>query len=188
MTTPLYPGGYPIPANRDDEALSLVADVAAIPYLTALVRPLGQIDDRVAALFSGLADLGDATGWVLDLAGDRVGEPRGGLSDNEYRRIIAGRRVAAVTGCTAPTVYAGWVALTESGEARLEQPGANTVLLTARVPYAPTTTWLQRAGLVVRDLVMAGVDVEATVYSAGTAVYDAIPGYDVGTYAWSLYT
>lgn len=180
----VYPVGYP-PELVPSE---LLPDIAARPvdYLGALTRPIVALDDEIRLIYAGLTDLGDAVGSVLDLAGGVIGETRGGLSDSEYRRILAGRRAARTGGTTPAAVLAGWIALTEGADATADAPGAATVRLRARVSYAPTSVWLRRARGVVLDLVAAGMDVDATLYRAGTAVYDGVPGYDAGTYAWSL--
>lgn len=182
----IYPYGYPLPDDADEATQALVADVAADPYLTVLCRPLHALDERISILFAGLSDLTHASGATLDIAGDIEGEARGGLSDDEYRRLIAGRRVARAGGVTPAAVLRGWVALTEALDAELTEPGASSVHLIARVSYAPSSIWLRRARAVVRDLVGAGYDVSALVYRADTARYDTPPGYDLGTYAWSL--
>lgn len=179
-----YPVGYPdglVPSE-------IVPDIAARPidYVGALTGPLVVLDDQVRLIYAGLSDLNDASGDVLDIAGGVIGESRGGLSDAEYRRILAGRRAARRGGTTPAAVLAGWTALTEALDATAEAPGAATVRLRARVAYAPTSLWLRRARGVVLDLIAAGMDVDATLYRAGTAVYDGVPGYDAGTYAWSV--
>lgn len=184
MDETLYPVGYPV----ELDPASLVPDIAARPvdYLGTLTAPIVALDDEIRLIYAGLTDLGEAVGDVLDLAGAVIGETRGGLSDSEYRRIIAGRRAARRGGTTPAAVLAGWVALTEGADATADAPGASTVRLRARVSYQPTSLWLRRARGVVLDLVAAGMDVDATVYGAGTATYDGVPGYDAGTYAWSV--
>lgn len=180
----VYPVGYP----PELDPAGLLPDVAARPidYLGTLLRPLVTLDDEVRLIYAGLTDLGDAVGDVLDLAGGVIGETRGGLSDDEYRRILAGRRAARSGGTTPARVLAGWIALTEGVDATAEAPGSSTVRLRARIDYAPTSLWLRRARGVVLDLIAAGLDLDATLYRAGTATYDGVPGYDAGTYAWSL--
>lgn len=179
-----YPVGYPpelVPAD-------LVPDIAARPidYVGALTGPLVALDDQVRLIYAGLADLNDATGIVLDIAGGVIGESRGGLSDAEYRRILAGRRAARRGGTTPAAVLAGWIALTEGADATADAPGAATVRLRARISYTPSSLWLRRARGVMLDIIAAGMDLDASLYRAGTAVYDGVPGYDAGTYAWSV--
>lgn len=171
------------------DALALLPDVAARPpgdeYFLATVQPLQRLDDSIALLS---APLSDASGDTLDLLGDWVGEPRGGLSDAEYRRIIAGRRVVRAGGTTPWRVAAMWAALTESPTATVTAQGAGSVSMTALVPYTPSGAWLRRAGGIVMDSIALGVGVSAAIYKTTSAVYDAAPGYDIGTYAWSLPT
>lgn len=191
MSGPTYPNGYPNPQDWDGEAVGLLPDVAAVPpgadYFVHLVHPLVETDDRFALLYQSMVNLDDAAGDGLDLAGDQVFERRDGLNDSEYRRIIAGRRVAVLGGGTSPRLFAGWKALTESSTATLELPGSSSVRLAARVSFVPTLSWLVRAGSVVRDMVEAGVDVSATIYRSGSAIYGATTyPYGIGDYAWSI--
>lgn len=181
--------GYPVGYPPETDVTSLLPDIAVSPYFGPLVAPLQSLDDQVRSLYAGLADLSDAVGLTLDLAGDLVGEPRSGLRDDEYRRIIAGRRVARLGGVTPGRVAAGWVALTEPLEWRIEAPGSASVHLSARVAYVPADGWIVRASSVVRALLAVWVDAEAILYRSDTAIYDdPSTGYDIGTYAWSLRT
>ena len=171
----------------------LLPDLAAagdgLGYAQALLRPLGDIDSRLSELFGALVAPDDAAGPALDFLGDQVNEARGGLGDAEYRRIIAGRRVASskTGGVTAPRVMAGWQALTGSSELRLTRLPPYGIHLTARVSVAPTGTWLVRAVSVVKALVSAKCAVNATVYTGDSAIFDSLSlGYDVGLYAWDL--
>lgn len=187
----LYPYDYPLPVDWDQSLRELLPDVAAnrdgFGFARSLFRPLSTLDDAVAQLYAGMVEIGDASELGLTIAGDLVGEPPGGLTTEEYRRIIAGRRVAVYGAVTAPRVLAGWRAVTGSTEVHLYTLEPATVLLTARVTFLPTSTYLVRAGSVVRDLVGAGYSVSASLYRNDTAIYDHPSlGYDVGTYAYDL--
>lgn len=190
-----YPVGYPLIVDWPEYVRVQLPDVAAegggAAFAAAIFRPLAEIDSRVAGLYAGLVAIGDATGGTLDLLGDRLGEPRGGLSNGEYRRIIAGRRVARFVAITAPRVLAGWRAVTGAAgaDAWIVQPGSSSIQLFARVTATPSGTYLVRAARVVRDLCDASADVSATIYKSSSSIYgDAGTGYGVGAYAWSLPT
>lgn len=187
-----YPNGFPLPEDWDADALLLLPDAAVDSegYWLAMVRPLSTILDRYALLYSGVIDLSDASGYVLDLAGDWVNEPRGGLADNEYRLIIAGRRVALAGRVSEQRAYAGWVALTGSSDATVKgHEGSYSIHYSARVDFVPTSLYVARAGAVVRALTPTAYDAEAVVYRSDTALFDdAVYGYDTGNYAWSLRT
>lgn len=182
---------YPQPASWSEAAESVMP---AVPMRgpsgqawLAEVAPLGDLDTDVAALYYGLADLSDAAGYVLDVAGDLVGEQRGGLADAEYRRIIAGRRVARARALTPRAVRRGWQALTSAETLRVERLPPASLSMTAQIGWIPTTVYLARAGAIVRDLVADGVEIEAILYGPGTAVYgDPGTGYATGTYAYQL--
>lgn len=188
-----YPVSYPLIVDWPEYVQLQLPDVAAegdgAAFAAAIFRPLAEIDSRVAGLYAGLVAIGDATDGTLDLLGDRVGELRQGLSNGEYRRIIAGRRVARFGAITAARVLAGWRAVTGAADARIVQPGASSIHLFARVTATPSGTYLVRAARVVRDLCDGSADVNATIYKSSSSIYgDAGTGYGVGAYAWSLPT
>lgn len=186
-----YPAGYPAIVDWEDYSRRLLPDLAAAGDGAAMSRrltePLRDIDDRLATLHAGLVEIEDAQGGTLDLLGDDVDEPRQGLSDLLYRRLIAGRRVARSGGTTRPQVYAGWVALSGSGEATAEELGASSVLLRAAIDFTPTSVWLVRAADVVRDLMGTGYQCTALLTTSSTAIYDD-PGtpFGVGQWAYQL--
>lgn len=197
MSAPVYPSDYPI---EDWPALvvSLSPTIAVMPpgdsYLASSFGMVGLLDDGVAALYGGLNNLGDATSGVLDVCGDLVSEVRGGLTDSDYRRVIAGRRVASEGGgaVTSPRVYQGWVVVAAPViEARITQEPDGLVIpyagvtLSALVNWTPTSLWLARAGVVVSDLMGAGYDVTATVATPATCLYGQTYGRP---YSYSLQT
>lgn len=185
-----YPSGYPEIADREAYTAALLPDIAAngdgAEFFAALVRPLLELDDEIAALYAGLVELEDAAGVVLDIHGDQVGEPRQGMSDLLYRRLIAGRYVARAGAVTRPRVYAGWSALTGSSAATMEELGG-AVRLVAPVDFQPTGVWLLRAGAVVRDLMGGSYQATALVTVPSTARFDdSITPWGVGRWAHQL--
>ncbi len=188
-----YVDGFPLPTSWDDDALLLLPSVAATPpgddYYLALVRPMQSTLDRYALLYAGQVDIGDAAGSGLDLAGDLAGEARGGLADDEYRRIIAGRRIATSGRVSPQRAAAAWRALTDDATATVKSPGLFSVHMRARVTSSPTGEFLIRAANVVKGLVPTAYDIEAVMYRSDSAVYDsATYGYGIGRYAWALRT
>lgn len=155
-------------------------------YFAALQAQQGLLDEDVASIFEALEDLSVAAGATLDIAGDLVLEKREGLEDFEYRRIIAGRRVARAGAVTAPRVWAGWVALTGLVTGRLYELPPSSVLLTAEIAWRPSEVFLARAGRVVRALTAEGVETNAILSVPGTAKYGQLPGYSEGRYAYTL--
>lgn len=178
-----------------DEAQRLLPGVAARGWagdgFAAGVAPLSPIYDDLSGLANGLADLADADGYALDLAGDLEGEPRGGLGDAEYRRIIGGAQVVntETRRRSIPRIRAAWVALTGADVVSVRTAGPLSVHMTALIDFRPTSTYLVRAGRILRRAVTGGVAIEALLYDAGTALYgDPVTGYGVGTYAWTVRT
>ena len=188
-----YPYGFPLPNTWESEALRILPDMAANPpggdYFLALVKPLESILDRYALLYAGLVNLNDASGYTLDVAGDLVAEPREGLSDDEYRRIIAGRRVAEGGRVSPQRAAAGWRALTQTTDGTVNTVGDYSIHMAARVSFTPSGAFIVRGGAIVRALVPVGYDSEAIIYRSDSAIYDgATYTYDIGHYAWSLRT
>ena len=164
---------------------------ASEDYAQALAWPWSVIDADLLALVSGLVDLGAAVGWVLDVAGAEVREPRGGLSDTEYRRIIAGRRLAlGSTGSTADA-WAVLVALAGSEDGAiwlLHGPGgvSAAVWMQMRVTFSPSAGYLLRAGAVMRDALPADADAVVTVYTTPALFFDGPGVFDSGVFAYNL--
>lgn len=186
-----YPGGYPRIEDRTEYVQAILPDVAAngqgLAWAALLYDPVMDIDDQVALMYAGLLELEDAAGVVLDLAGDRVGESRGGLSDQEFRRIIAGRQVAELRGIGRRRAYAGWVALTGSDAATMEDLGMASARFVAPVGWEPSDIWLSRAGEVVRDLVAPGYEATALVTTTSTATFSTpSTPFGVGRWAYQL--
>jgi|AACY02.16.fsa_nt_gi hypothetical protein len=158
-------------------------------WFLTLFGGLEEIDHDVSEVYRGLADPREAVGPVLDIVGDILREPRGGLGDAEYRRILAARRIAR-NAVSVARVWEGWVALTGSADGRLIELGSSSLYLTAPIDFYPSREWRRRAGEVVTKLVGAGVEVNATVYSpTHSARFDAPGvGFGYGRFAYSLFT
>lgn len=142
---------------------SLRGDVST-SIVRASVAALSEIDKIVGGLTVAL-DPTVATGFQLTQAGERVGESRGGLSDDWYRRIILGRSAAMSGGGSLTGIVATWRAL--AGDPpdgrwevrRLNAPGLPTVACAAYVDTLPDDNWLSRASAVLRDSTAAGVQI-----------------------------
>ncbi len=186
-----YPSAYPVIQDWDEYTSGILPDICAngdgADMFRILVAPFRPINTSLAAAYAGAADIEDAEGPVIDLIGDSVGEYRQGLSDELYRRIVAGRLVASAGGVLRRKLYAGWVALTGSSSARMEEPGNSSVLLTAGVGFVPTEAWLLRAGSVVRALVGGGYQADASVTVPRTARFGSpMTPFGVGEFAYQL--
>lgn len=169
-----------LPLSTPSELLpGITARGLATAYTDTLTAPLVDIDERIGEFVVGINDLGEAAGGILDLLGDWCAEERLGLEDSEYRRIIAGRRVALEQTVTAPAIFRGWEGLTEAWEAT-QTEAANEVALLARVSYMPTSGWVQRVSLVVRDLVSAHVYAYGLLGPPGTFIWDSSSFDDAG--------
>lgn len=185
-----YPYGYPVVSDWSAHVTALLPDVVAreggAEWHAALLAPLGPLDDRLSDIYGGIAEIGDAAGPLLDLLGDYVGEPRGGLGDGDYRRLIAARRVARASGVDVRAVARAWAALTAPGTTTIREPGTSSLYLRAVVGWTPSGRWLARAAAVVRDTVAAGVDVEALIVRGDSAIFGQSPGFAFRNFAYQL--
>lgn len=137
-----------------------------LEYATAVWSGMATIEAEVIDLRDALHNIDVATGIALDILGGWVGELRLGLVDFDYRRIIAGRRVALAGGVTPAAVIRGWRAVTGDDEGLLfEQP--SEVFLVAEVSHVVDSAWLARASLTVRDMIGNGRALYGVVASPG---------------------
>jgi hypothetical protein len=128
----------------------------------AALDPLTQIGTILAGLTVAL-DPNFATGFQLDQAGQRVGEPRNGFDDPLYRRIVLGRVSAMQSGGAYAGITATWRALADNPTTwsvrRLLIAGSPCIACFAVVDELPDSVWLARAASVLRDSVAIGVEV-----------------------------
>jgi hypothetical protein len=150
------------------------------------VDVLGDLGDDLDALAVGIRDLSLASGPTLDYLGAQVGEGRDGLADDEYRRLIAGRRVALAGGVEAGAVLRCIRALSGGEEARIDDVGPGRLAGQARVSAPPSGPWLARAQSVVADTVAAGVRWVVTFYPPDGAIFDGSPGFDAGVFGFDI--
>lgn len=166
----------------------VAAGGGGVEYVTGATVPLYDLDDSYATYYAGTVNLDAATGRALDLLGDLVREQRDGLGDHEYRRIIAGRRIARKGAVTYPRVWAGWLALSGATTGRMRTLPPASILLSAEINWVPSPLYLDRAGRVADALMGAGYEVTALLALPGTARFDELPGFGSGSFAYQLRT
>ena len=144
---------------------------------------------------AGIAESDDpeaASGFRLDQLGEQVGEPRGGLGDYEYQRIIAGRIVSTWARGTRSGLWRTWLALTGATEdtaalRRVRVSGDPCSEMTAIVAYPPSKSYLLRVGRVLADTVTVGETIAATVRLDTGAVWsDPSSLWGTATWAWQI--
>lgn len=190
------PAVYPSIEDWEAQVRSLLPAPSALgdgeAFAQALASPWSLLEQLVEAFATGAADVELAPGWVLDVLGQRVGEPRGGLDDTRYRRIIAGRREALGSLGTSEHVAAVVRALTLCGDdlqiALLvdEATGLAAVWVQARVAFSPAGAWLIRAAAVLRAALPLDAEAVASVYETGALILDGLPPLDAGRFAYTL--
>jgi len=186
-----------IPKNRQQISKQFVEDILppmaargdATEYHFYLIRPILRIYEDLAHFSASQGDIDLACGGILDFLGDQVAEKRGGLTDDEYRKIIRGRRAALFGKSTLPSLWNAWVILTAPTGTNLTMSvlAPASVRLTVDVDVLPSLIYARRAGDVVRDCVAAGCEVDAIFNQTGAARYDAMGiGFDIGKYSLAI--
>jgi len=187
---------YPFYPDFDRYALDLSPSALRGPrgmaLMSSLCRAFGELDDQQGEIIRQM-DPNLATDAMLDRCGSRVFEPRGGLADPEYRRIINGRAAASASDGSFNGVWRTWLALSGANHDRARMfryglPSRPGLLLAAEFPTVPSVPFLRRAGAVLLDAVVYPFEVAATLYPAGGLVYDVPPGMDSGIIGWDLLT
>lgn len=193
---------YPLIGDWDayvaNRAASPLRNNPQLQVLQGLASQLAEIEATSADMAYQL-DPAAAIGYKLDQAGARVGEPRGGLDDDEYRRIIMARELAAVSQGQASGVWAMWLALSGAApsQARIfavpadhvtvpsgaTVPVPPQVYLEAAVTSPPSEPWKVRAAQVVRDSIAAPYEVTATLYVVSDLEWGGLPGWAVSSWA-----
>lgn len=184
---------YPTIEDWDAFVRSLVPAPSAIGVSEDVVQaycwPWSLMEQGIESLVVGLVDLSAAVSWVLDVAGARVDEPRGGLEDTEYRRIVGGRRMAiGADGTTAPA-WAVLLALAGSEDGRWQViVGTSTTSLavSAFTPTIPTRPYLLRAGAILRDSIPLSAEAEAVLRTVSTMVWGSGTWGGSSTWGYSV--
>lgn len=125
-----------------------------------------------------------ATGRDLDTWGELVGERRGSLDNEDYRRIIVGRVAARASNGDIPNVASIFEAITEAQFVVVHDSyPAGLVLTTYR--FSPMADeYRARVRAVMLDAKLGAVScllIESIVDDS--IVYDDQPGYDEGAYS-----
>lgn len=187
---------YPIFGDWDGYTRDLAANTLRLDnswtFLSTSLAVFFDLDDTQVEILRQM-DPNVATGALLDSCGSRIGEPRGGLDDFEYRQIILGRYAAGVANGTASGIWTTWLAVTgtRADRARMTRWGPDDlplVWLWAQVDLAPSAPFLQRAGAVIRDAVAYPMDVLAGIGVAPMLLTDTSPGFDSALLVYSLET
>lgn len=160
-------------------------------FVQVLAWPWSVMELDLEQLAIGLVDLDAAVTWVIDVAGARVGERRQGLDDTEYRRIVAGKRLAIGSAASASDVWAVLLGVTGAETGRLivaenESTGESGVIMWGFVDFVPSDTFLRRAGQVLRSALPLSAEANASVATSQTAIFDGSAFDDGSLFGYSL--
>ena len=148
--------------------------VTALQYFTELMRPRVAYTELLARVRKGMDDIDTATGGILDILGEKVGELRTGLSDDEYRKIIRGRKIAIWGSKSYPGIAAGWDVILGPGaiNKKILYLSPATVMVVGEIPEQPSELFIQRAGPVVGAFVPAGYQISALIAQPNALQWD----------------
>ena len=163
--------------------------ITAFEYFAILMKPRIELREQLGHLADSFVDIELGCGPILDILGDLEGEPRSGLTDEEYRKIIRGRRIAKYGMKSYPGIWLGWEIIVGPDPVSIEMTALNpaTVFLTAEVDYLPSELFISRAGRVVGDLVPVGYEIDAWIAQPGGLQWDE-ENWDEENWAYALET
>lgn len=156
--------------------------------LRVLIEPLQDIETALQQLIARTVD--NSTGINLDVFGRIVGQPRGGLLDDDYRRLIRARIVANRSSGEIESLLAVAALVLNDDDAYLHIKYVSNATLVLRVEDVIVSADV--AGLMMRmlrDAVAAGVRLILEWGESEPSVmfrYDSGPGYDNGHLASAL--
>lgn len=157
------------------------------PRIVALVESLmgeAQLVEDIAFDLIVSTAIEVATDYELDLWGVIVGEPRGGLTDSEYRPFVQARIQANICNGDIDSVIGVFQTLMQDGAVRYfpQYPAGYT--LEGDVLGASLSTEVQgRIRTVMKDVSPAGVTVRLVETDPGSFRFDSGPGFGVGGFA-----
>ncbi len=156
--------------------------------LRVLIAPMQDIETALQQLIARTVD--NATGINLDVFGRIVGQPRGGLLDDDYRRLIRARIVANRSSGEIESLLAVAALVLNDDDAYLHIKYVSNATLVLRVEDVIVSADV--AGLMMRmlrDAVAAGVRLILEWGESSPSMmfrYDSGPGYDTGHLASAL--
>lgn len=149
--------------------------------ITALVDRSQEFEDLAQEVLAEML-LTVAVGLPLEVYGVIMQEPRGSLSDADYRNVLNVKAAAVQSDGEAPKTI--WVASTLLGVAvQYRWMGRAAYHLEWEIATGSTGDWLARIISILDILPPAGVDytaVEGDSTGAGAFRFDIGPGFDVG--------
>ena len=145
-----------------DEAISKLVCVGG--SMEALFRafstPVQSLEDLMLGV-SAENSIDAGSGVTLDIWGRLVGEPRGGLNDATYRRIIKGKVRASRSDGTYEYILALFRLLVgENGEVELRTTSPATLLIVYKRGQGLSMTMRQRIAYLVRLALPLGVQID----------------------------
>lgn len=163
-----------------DEGISYLWKEGALrALLTAVSSPIQALED----LMYGLALAGSidsATGRELDVFGVLVGEYRGGLNDDEYRRILKNKARAARSDGTREALIAIFESMFEGrGAVSIPDRYPATVDFVLSTDDDVSVRFRRRAARILREAVPLGVGARFTItVSTGGFVFGGVDAGD----------
>lgn len=151
-------------ARAIDFLLSQYRDKVRITAITAAFGAMAQeLEDEIDDLLT-MRLLDTAEGANLDLYGNIVDEPRGGLDDVDYRRFIKAKILINLSRGTPTDLINIWKLLTESPEVNYKELYPATIKFQALIDPDLSDDVLNRIGRAMRSVKPAGVKMIDIIY------------------------
>ena len=158
----------------------------AAGFVRGLCNPAQTVEDNTLDLRHDRL-LANAIGAQLDVCGALVGEPRGPLSDAEYRQILAARVLVNISGGNADNLISIFAAAAGPPSAGTKvvyrQLAGPAFMLTIIRDTHLSATQADRVRRFMVDICPAGVGMMLVEALVGAFTLDVGPGLDVGLLA-----
>jgi len=157
-------------------------------WAQVLVAPFARVAAELAEYVSGLAYPRLATGDALAALASWVDEPRGGMDETEWRRLVLGAISArnSRANWTDDSARALVAEITQSPSVVVDTSAAGWVRWRARLTWRPTQEWLTRASATVAKGVPGGLMFQAILVPDGAFRWNQEPGWNVGLWCATL--
>ena len=175
-----------IPDYRDLASALLLSQYRESPRVQALIKALAGATQEIEDISFDLlvsTTLSAASGWALDQWGAVVGEDRGGLDDEDYRRFIEARILANLSDDTIDRMISVFEIVAGPGEVRYFELYPAAYALTIKRDSPLTDALRSRIRALMQSIKPAGVGLTLIEGSRQAYQYDLGPGLDDGEFS-----
>ncbi|WP_406672404.1 DUF2612 domain-containing protein [Natronospira sp.] len=175
-----------IPDFRDMASSLLLSQYRESPRVQALIKALAGATQEIEDISFDLlvsTTITAASGWALDQWGAVVGEDRGGLDDEDYRRFIEARILANLSDDSTDRMISVFEIVAGPGEVRHFELYPAGYALTIKRDSPLTGALRSRIRTLMQSIKPAGVGLTLIEGSRQAYQYDLGPGLDDGEFS-----